>query len=163
MEQNQSSNNIQSRYNFLTTLLSVLLLLSSLIAGFFAYQTQKLVKELNTVKINDEPIATQTPIVDPTLNWRSYTNLELSYSFKLSPVFKYPEKIVPSESNSFSTREEVNSPLELSTEDILLESTVYTNIDDSSLQKVKTALSSQIQDVSKQPFQPIGSIKKLQT
>ena len=50
--------------NFLTVLLSVLLLLSVSIAGFFAYQTQKLVKELNLVKVVPTP-ATEEPTIEP--------------------------------------------------------------------------------------------------
>ena len=37
---------IQKSSNFLTILLSILLFISLTIAGYFAYQTQKLVKEL---------------------------------------------------------------------------------------------------------------------
>jgi hypothetical protein len=65
--------------NFLTVLLSVLLLLSVAIAGFFAYQTQKLVKELTILKTEEkivavatteptvEPIATSSPSPEPSL------------------------------------------------------------------------------------------------
>ena len=48
--------------NFLVVLLSVLLIASVSIAGFFAYQTQKLVKELDEAKI--PPLATLSP--EPT-------------------------------------------------------------------------------------------------
>jgi hypothetical protein len=65
--------------NFLTVLLSVLLLLSVTIAGFFAYQTQKLVKELTMLKTESiptpevtmeptiEPVATSSPSPEPSL------------------------------------------------------------------------------------------------
>jgi len=65
--------------NFLIILLSVLLLLSVTIAGFFAYQTQKLVKELTMLKTESiptpeatmeptiEPVATASPSPEPSL------------------------------------------------------------------------------------------------
>ncbi len=147
--------------NFLVTLLSILLLISCLIAGFFAYQTQNLVKELTAYKLQQEetPIATTSP--DPIIDWKTYTNSELGFSFRIAPVLKYPEAVVPSESNSFSNREGISSPLELSESDILLESTIYTNIDEASLKKVEVALSSDTGNILDQPFQPIGSIKKI--
>lgn len=46
--------------NFLVTLLSVLLLISCLIAGFFAWQTQKLVKELRVISDESKPTPTPT-------------------------------------------------------------------------------------------------------
>jgi hypothetical protein len=75
--------------NFLVILLSILLLLSVTIAGFFAFQTQKLVKELNMLR-NEElivktPAPTVEPVVspDPTANWKTYSLLTAS--------FKYPQ------------------------------------------------------------------------
>lgn len=83
--------------NFLVILLSILLLLSVLIAGFFAFQTQKLVAELrvmNTLRDKNEelivktpepttePIATDSSTVDPTANWKTYTNTKFNFSFK---------------------------------------------------------------------------------
>ena len=68
--------------NFLITLLSILLLIACLIAGFFAYQTQKLVKELRVT--SDEPkstpVATQSP--DPTADWKTYSNKEYGYEIR---------------------------------------------------------------------------------
>ncbi len=149
--------------SFLITFLSILLLISCLIAGFFAYQTQSLVKELTVYKLQQKetPIATTTP--DPIANWKTYTNSELGFSFRIAPVLKYPEVVVPSQSNSFSDREGISSPLELTESDTLLESTVYTNIDETSLEKVDNALSSNTGDIVNQPFQPIGSIKKIKS
>lgn len=167
MEQND--NNLRSKVidqkpstnNFIITLLSILLLISCLIAGFFAYQTQQLVKELTVYKLQPEetPVATITP--DPIVDWKTYTNSELGFLFKIAPLLIYPEITVPSQSNIFSNREDIASPLELTDRDILLESTVYTNIDESSLKKVETALSSNTGDIVDQPFQPIGNIKKI--
>jgi len=78
--------------SFLTILLSVLLLLSVLIAGFFAYQTQKLVKELTMLKTEEkvavattepttEPVATNSAVIDMT-NWKTYTNTKFGFNFK---------------------------------------------------------------------------------
>ena len=86
-----------STNSFLVILLSVLLLLSVIIAGFFAYQTQKLVKELTMLKTEPiptpevtmepttEPVATDSSEVDPTANWKTYINKDFS--------FKYPNCI----------------------------------------------------------------------
>lgn len=49
---------------FLVSLLSVLLLISVFIAGFFAYQTQSLVKELNNIK--DVALPTSISVTSPT-------------------------------------------------------------------------------------------------
>ena len=47
--------------NFLVVLLSILLMLSVVIAGFFAYQTQKLVKELTILKTEPTLVGTVEP------------------------------------------------------------------------------------------------------
>lgn len=79
--------------NFLVILLSVLLFLSVSIAGFFAYQTQMLVKELTMLKTEEkvvdtsepttQPDATESSEVDPTADWKTYTGKLFS--------FKYPK------------------------------------------------------------------------
>ncbi|MDP3014401.1 MAG: hypothetical protein Q8M92_09180, partial [Candidatus Subteraquimicrobiales bacterium] len=82
--------------NFLVVLLSVLLLLSTSIAGFFAYQTQKLVKELTMLKTEEkvvaiatveptmEPVATDSASAtsDPTANWKIYIDPKQRFSIK---------------------------------------------------------------------------------
>lgn len=74
--------------NFLVILLSVLLFISVAIAVFFAYQTQKLVKELRVkneeLRANATPIAKVEPvtIIDPTADWKTYTNTKNNYSLK---------------------------------------------------------------------------------
>lgn len=79
--------------NFLVILLSFLLITSLAIAGFFAFQTQKLVKELtllrieptpmDKVELTTEPVATSSSMtVDPTAGWKTYTNQK--YNFTLS-------------------------------------------------------------------------------
>lgn len=82
------------RSNFLVILLSVLLLLAVSIAGFFAFQTQKLVKELTVLKNEEkvvavattepttEPVATELSEVDPTVNWKTYIDPQQRYSIK---------------------------------------------------------------------------------
>ena len=79
--------------SFLVILLSVLLLLAVSIAGFFAYQTQKLVKELTMLKTEPiptpevtmepttEPVATDSSEVDPTANWKTYINKDFSFKY----------------------------------------------------------------------------------
>lgn len=49
--------------NFLITLLSILLSISVFIAGFFAYQTQKLVKELTALQVTPTPTTFSKPQV----------------------------------------------------------------------------------------------------
>ncbi|MDZ7587138.1 MAG: hypothetical protein U0946_05240 [Patescibacteria group bacterium] len=73
--------------NFLIILLSILLLISIIVAGFFAYQTQKLVAQLNTYINKPEPLATEspTPTPDPTADWETYTNTQYGYLVKYSP------------------------------------------------------------------------------
>lgn len=68
--------------NFLTVLLSILLIISISIAGFFAYQTQKLVGELDKIQTIEKTVAedmsesvtTESSEVDPTANWKTYTS-----------------------------------------------------------------------------------------
>jgi len=63
--------------NSLIILLSVLLLISCIIAGIFAYQVQNLTKEIK--KLKTEQLLTQTPAptLDLTANWKTYTNEDL--------------------------------------------------------------------------------------
>ena len=83
----------------LVIILSILLSLSALIAGFFAYQTQKLVKELTLLRTEPTPTTTSESVVspeltfeqdktlDPTANWKTYTNTQNFYSFR------YPDTV----------------------------------------------------------------------
>lgn len=80
--------------NFLTILLSVLLTISVIVSGFFAYQTQKLVKELTLLRTEPtsttpfepttEPVATKSSEVDPTAVWKTYKNSTYNYSLDIS-------------------------------------------------------------------------------
>ncbi len=67
------------------TLLSVLLLISVFVAGFFAYRTQNLVKEITKLKSVPDPIAQASPTPDPTVDWKTYIDDEYS--------FKYPNDL----------------------------------------------------------------------
>ena len=82
---------IQKPNNFLITLLSVLLLLSCIIAGFFAFQTQKLVAEVTGYReqLKQTPVPTPTP--DPTADWKTYTNTKYAFSIQ------YPNNWIVSE------------------------------------------------------------------
>lgn len=71
--------------SFLITLLSILLSISVFIAGFFAYQTQNLVKELTKLQVVPTPVATSSP--DPTADWKTYTNKKLKLELKYPPDY----------------------------------------------------------------------------
>lgn len=80
--------------SFLLILLSILLIIASLIAGFFAYQTQNLVKEITELQISPTPITSIEPLStnDPTANWEilyfkgcSTKNSKINYSLKVPP------------------------------------------------------------------------------
>lgn len=81
--------------NFLVILLSVLLLFSISIAGFFAYQTQQLAKELQGIRneklVNSEPtlepVATENTEVESTSGWKTYTNKTLGFELKYPSIF----------------------------------------------------------------------------
>lgn len=98
-QQNQSIDNVTNlepvvnkQNNFLVILLSVLLLLSVSIVGFFAYQTQKLVKELTMLKTEQKVVDTSEPIIEPvatgsseadlTANWKTYINTSSNYQIR---------------------------------------------------------------------------------
>ncbi len=56
---------LPKKSNFLVILLSSLLIISLAIAGFFAFQTQKLVKELTLLRIEPTPVVTAEPTIEP--------------------------------------------------------------------------------------------------
>lgn len=84
--------------NFLVTLLSVLLLVSVFIAGFFAYQTQNLVKELTKLQVTPTPIATTEP--DLTADWKTYTNEKYGFSIRYPNELDLNAKEVDIKSNA---------------------------------------------------------------
>lgn len=151
------------RHSFLISLLSILLLSSCIIAGFFAWKTQELVKTIRGLKSNPIPMATSSPVADQTANWREYINKDNNYTFKFPESFKYPSVITAEDSNFFSMNENVNSPLALTKDDALLETSVYVNTDKTTLDKVELINKADINDILDQPFQPIGKLKKIST
>ncbi|MDZ7586750.1 MAG: hypothetical protein U0946_03255 [Patescibacteria group bacterium] len=89
--------------SFLIIFLSVLLLISILIAGFFAYQTQKLNSELRmisdeskqsgltpTLSVTPNPTTSQTPNGD-LADWKTYTDNKLGFSIKYPQTFNVYE------------------------------------------------------------------------
>jgi hypothetical protein len=88
--------------NFLVILLSILLFISVVIAGFFAYQTQNLVKELSlrddrsnvdtsTIEITPptiSPMSTSNPAIDSVANWKTYINNSSNYQIKYPTTWK---------------------------------------------------------------------------
>lgn len=86
--------------NFLTSLLSVLLIASVGVAGFFAYQSQRLSNELltlkgkpvtqvDTPKLEEVGNTESTPIsVDTTLNWKSYSDTNNGFSVKYPSTWR---------------------------------------------------------------------------
>lgn len=82
--------------SFLIILLSSLLIISVVISGFFAYQTQRLVNELRvmsdeskqTVVPTIEPVATESSEVDPTADWNVQKSEVLGIEFKTPIKFE---------------------------------------------------------------------------
>jgi len=93
--------------NFLIILLSSLLFISAVIAGFFAYQTQKLVTELTVLKNEPTPTAiakvepTRDPGLEPepvpleilTKDWKTYTNTKNKYTIKYPVTWQIKENV----------------------------------------------------------------------
>jgi len=74
--------------SFLVTLLSLLLLLAVATAGFFAYQTQSLVKELTDYKTTQTPTPTPTDSPSPVSDLKTYKNDKYSFEIKYSSDFE---------------------------------------------------------------------------
>lgn len=86
MEPKQSS--------FIIVLLSSLLIISCLIAGFFAWKTQNLVKELTAYRLQPTSTPAPTPTPDPTADWKTYRSKQQRFSFKL------PQQLVINENKN---------------------------------------------------------------
>lgn len=83
IDQSVSSQLKENKNNsFLVTLLSVLLLISVFIAGFFAWKTQKLVKDLRSINEDPKPTPVATTTPDPTANWKTFSDKNINFSFK---------------------------------------------------------------------------------
>jgi hypothetical protein len=85
--------------NFLVILLSILLFISLAIAGFFAFQTQKLVKELSILRSNPTPVATVVPTTEQT-----ETNVPTATSLS-KPLRKVTTYQAPATWVKFTTKE----------------------------------------------------------
>lgn len=70
----------------LTTILSVVIILLSVVSGFFAWQNQRLVKQIRANLPTPTPTATITPSPSPTpnpyVNWKEYKETKLKLVFK---------------------------------------------------------------------------------
>lgn len=88
--------------NFLVILLSILLFISIVIAGFFAFQTQKLVKELTVLKDKPAVIVSVEPtlIPDPTANWKTYSGKIFTFKYPAELIMKRQDIQDPSNSNN---------------------------------------------------------------
>lgn len=130
----------QPKSNFLVILLSTLLIISVAISGFFAYQTQKLVKELTllrleptlvaTIEPTAEPVATESSEVDSTANWKTYTDSVGGFSFKypgnylleISDIYPYLNKNITWRYNNISTSDcRGDCPLTEKTSDLMID------------------------------------------
>jgi len=86
--------------SFLIILLSILLLVSCIIAGFFAYQTQKLAKELQEFRNQELATLILTPTFEPgtepeqiplevlTKDWKTYTDSKQRFSIKYPSTWR---------------------------------------------------------------------------
>ncbi len=90
--------------NFLIILLSIISVISLSIAGFFAFQTQKLVEELALLRTQPTPVATSEPTtepvttsssttVDPTAGWKMYTNKVFKFTFKYPSEYQLTDNL----------------------------------------------------------------------
>lgn len=96
VEQTQSNSNLIisnpiKQNNTLVIILSILLLISISVSGYFAYQTQTLIKELTVLKNTTSTsivttergkLLTGSDVAMGTENWRTYTNEKMKLSLK---------------------------------------------------------------------------------
>ena len=103
----KESSNLPKKSNFLTILLSVLLLITVGSTAFFAYQTQKLASELRSrgdglIPAEPTPVSSNlqiTPTPDPTSGWKTYANTVHGVSFRYPSVWVLTEKEGQKEAN----------------------------------------------------------------
>lgn len=106
--------------NFLTIFMSVLLVISVSISGFFAYQTQKLTKELTEIRTQESNVIPSTePTIEPTastlnqtMDWKTYTNKALGFELKYPPTFAI-DKELNDQFNRATTFKDKNSTFEV--------------------------------------------------
>lgn len=98
----QENTQSKSGDNFLTILLSILLLIAVSIAGFFAYQVRSLTNEL--LEFRNQNLEKQTPTPEPEStfpmytepssipsDWKTFKNEEYGFSFKYPSIYKLYE------------------------------------------------------------------------
>ncbi|KKP48235.1 MAG: hypothetical protein UR39_C0001G0030 [Candidatus Woesebacteria bacterium GW2011_GWA1_33_30] len=97
---------IQKSNSFLVILLSVLLFVSLVIAGFFVCQTQRLTQELLESRNQNLATLTPTPVAttDPTADWETYESKQLGFEIKYPGDWdvSLETKTQPFESSLFS-------------------------------------------------------------
>lgn len=88
---NFSNNEKNKQRGSLTVFFAFAVIIISVIAGFFAYQNQQLVKELrNRTQSSSTPIVESTPVVttNPLEGWKIYSNPVDNYSIKYPTDWK---------------------------------------------------------------------------
>jgi hypothetical protein len=129
--------------NFLIILLSILLVLSISIAVFFAYQTQKLVKEIANLQVTSTPIVSTEPsptqtssftpynfTVDPKTGWKIFSKM-------MGLTFQFPSDWTEQPNYSLQSKDKsmeiwINSASS-GIEGFKLEKTIKKTINDTSL------------------------------
>lgn len=105
--------------NFLVILLSILLIISVAISGFFAFQTQKLVKELTLLRTESTPVATTEPTTelvatnsaspDPTANWKTYKSSKYNYTLDLPSDWTIGQELLGGAISKLDSNSKVSS------------------------------------------------------
>lgn len=70
-------------------LFAVLVLILLATVGIFAYQNKRLQQQIASLQVQSTPIpsVTPTPTIDPTANWKTYTNTTLGFELKYPQTF----------------------------------------------------------------------------
>mgnify|MGYP001577369556 CR=1 FL=1 len=152
---------LQPTSNIATTVLIIVVLILLGTTGYFAYQNYLLQQKITSLQNQTmNVLLSPSPTTDPTINWKTYVNTQRGFILKFPEIFIYPKLVEPTDSAHFSTRSNVDGPRELVDKDLFLEITVYPNLDENALKKVRSAISAKPGDTVDQPFQPIGKITK---
>jgi len=83
------------RHGILTPLLFVLLIISFGVIGFFVHQNWQLTQQISQAQPTPTPLVTQSPTPDPTVNWKTYTNINTGYSLKYPSTWHVTENPKP--------------------------------------------------------------------
>lgn len=92
--------------NFLVILLSVLLFISVVIAGFFAFQTQKLVKELTMLRTQTTPVTTVEPTNEPVASVDSISVISEKEKIETAAKIAFVKKIGQEPTTKYGLSEE---------------------------------------------------------